>query len=75
MMGTNLNISLFEPEARHRIALQMPQPFGDYLDLMMTELNLYLNTLSKANLPSVYYVHCIGGKDRTSEVSAAYYMQ
>ena len=75
--GTNLNASGFPAPVRGEIAASAPQPFGDFLPMMMDRLRLglLLPSQRERDLSVVYYYHCQGGKDRTGQVSAAYYMR
>jgi hypothetical protein len=77
MFGTNLNASTFDPSTRAFIAQQAPQPFGDYLP-QLTDLlraGLFAPNLHNRSVPLVFYIHCSEGKDRTGQVSAAYYLK
>ena len=71
--GTNLNASDLDENTRNYVADFAPQPYGDYLEMLMDLLPVWLATPSEESV--VYYIHCQSGKDRTGQVSAAYYIR
>ena len=58
---------------RNALVKSVPAWLPDYLDPRVDQLHAWLqNGIPGINVPIMIYVHCIGGCDRTGELSGAY---
>lgn len=49
--------------------------FSDKLIERVDTLYRWVHSLEESSVPTVYYIHCAAGVDRTGQVSGAYYMR
>ena len=76
VIGHPVNASSLSEGVRKKMALYTPDwDLEDKLVDRIDKLHSWVHTLSADNVPTVYYVHCSAGVDRTGEVSGSYYMR